>query len=238
MTRGWLCGFCALCLLLAGCASIPRGDDGFAVLDDAEAHTTLAAIAAGTNGWRLVKYTLDCRFEVPETATHEAASEHVTATCVWEPGNRLRLRARRYRVSVADVLFDGSHWYFTDELNQRAYRTRHIARVRVQNIPRIFFRQLQQMPHGWINPQDPHRVAVAADAYRVETQTDAFTRRMIFPRDAALPSEVAITTPDGGAFHAALSAPDLSVTAHAAMFVPFTSGYEFYDLDTGERISN
>jgi len=231
----WLAA--AVLLVCAGCATAPVGRGVFEPLGPRETARALAEIAAGTTGWQLVKYTMECRFDLPETRTHEAATEQFTATCVWEPGGRLRLRARRFRLSVADVLFDGMHWYVTDEMNQRAYRTRSIARVRVARIPRVFFRQLQQLPHGWINYLEPYTVSASQDAYRLETVTDVFTRRMIVPRGSPLPSEVMITTPDGSAFSADISAPDTQVMPHAAMFEPLIAGYEFYDLDTGERLS-
>jgi|GEM_PF-1302305 len=231
----WLAA--ALLLGCAGCATAPVERGVFEPLSPHESARALAQIAAGTTGWQLVKYTMDCRFDLPETSTDKAATEQFTATCVWEPGGRLRLRARRFRLSVADVLFDGTHWYVTDEMNQRAYRTRNIARVRMARIPRVFFRQLQQLPHGWINYLEPYTVSASPDAYRLETVTDVFTRRMIVPRGSPLPSELIITTPDGSALYADISAPDTQVTPHAAMFEPLIAGYEFYDLDTGERLS-
>lgn len=231
----WLAGLAGL--VCVGCTTAPVGSGAFQPLSERAAERVLAEIAGATSGWQLVKYRMDCRVELPATSTRAAATETFTATCVWEPGRRLRLRVRRFRMSVADVLFDGKHWYFTDEVNQRAYRTRAIGRVRVATIPRVFFRQLQHLPDGWINPLEPHNVAEAAQAYRVETITDVFSRWMIFPRGAPVPSEVMLTTPNGSALYAALSAPDTNVSPHAAMFVPNIAGYECYDLDTGERLT-
>lgn len=224
-------------LLTAGCATMRVEPDAFEPLDERAAARALGEIAAATSGWHLVKFVMDCRIDMPATATHEAVTETFTATCVWEPGARLRVRVRRYRVSVADILFDGQRWYVTDEINQRVYRTRAVGHVRVARIPRVFLRQLQFLPHGWINPLEPYQVAASPHAYRLETATDLFTRRMIVPRGSPLPSEFLITTPEGSAMYAAVSPPDTHLAPHAAMFQPLTSGYELYDLDTGERVA-
>ncbi|MCX7846639.1 MAG: hypothetical protein N2595_01195 [bacterium] len=233
--RLWLC-LVAAGLLLTGCAALRETPEGFAPLDEREAARVLAQLAAATNGWQLVKFTMACRVDLPETDTHKARTQNFTATCVWEPGARLRFRVRRYQLTVADILYDGTNWYVTDEVHQRVYRTGQLGRVRIADIPRVFFRQLEQLPQGWITPLESYTVAASPSAYRLETITDIFTRQMIFPRRSPLPSEVMMSTPQGSAIYATLSPPDLTVTPHAAMFLPMTTGYEYYDLDRGERL--
>jgi len=236
LLKGALRGATLLGLLaLAGCETLSFSEDAFTRLDDADAARVLRTIAGATSAWQTVKVKLDCTFVMLQSGT--LRKETANGVCLWQPGRVLRVRFYKLGLSVADVLYNGRFWFITDELGGTISVCRRIDYVVMPGIPRVFFQQLQGMPHGWLAGLSADaEVAESAAAVRITDRPRGATRTLIFPKGAGMPSLVELKTADGNEFRAALGTPDTHFAATPKTFVPTLGRYAIYDLDRGAWI--
>ena len=210
--------------MITGCAVFTPRVDSFTPLTAKQSRAALEEIAAATNGSTLIKMRADAVFTWLEDNREQSRGADILY--LWQPGAALRARIKYLGNPIVSILYDGEQWFLTDEINNQIVICTNLGAVSSPVIPALFFEQLADLPHGWVQP-DKHSYTVARNqyAYRVTSTSEGIARELIFPVGSAVPSNVRISTDDGSTITAEFSTPVTSMERTAATFAPQLDGY-------------
>lgn len=219
----FLCVLCGIGMCLTQCATPVIHDAPYALQDAHVGMAIRAGCVAATNTIDVARASFRAEWETPTSGRGSASG-----MALWAPGDALRVRLRRYGMTVGELLYDGNTWFLADDMAGVVYITPYIHLVRMQDIPPSFFTTLADVPaRGWLPPLYAD-VAYAEEegVYRFTWQNNGTAYAVYFHPETPLPLAADIDDIAGGTLRMTFSDIRTNLTRDARTFAPRYDRYE------------
>lgn len=214
-----------LCVCLTQCAVTPE-TRSFSPVDSENGYTVRKECIRSAQKSNIIRTDIDVEWIIPGNENENIGS--LATTCLWNPGKALRLRLRRYGLTVGELLYNGEYWFLADDLEGDVFIIRNIADLRVNGIPPYFLTTLAYVPfRGWFPPPNA-RVAVAddVDIYRFTWWDSTLQYAAYFHRAAPVPEYAEIRDINGAILFLRFSNMQTGIIQNTSMFAPRYDNYE------------